>query len=87
MAHETKVQLRNLSRTGFWTEWLYSLRMGDLLWLKIPGIERLSATVVWIEGFTIGCSFERPLHPAVMQHIIARCGGREVDPDPPATRA
>lgn len=65
------IKLHNLSVHGFRTEWPYKLRRGDRVWLKISGIEALSALVAWEKGFTIGCKFETPLHPAVLAKIVS----------------
>ena len=65
------VRLHDLSVHGFRTEWHYHLRRGDRVWLKLDGIEALPALVAWEKGFTIGCTFETPLHPAVLAKIVA----------------
>lgn len=65
------IKLHNLSAHGFRTEWPYKLRRGDRVWLKISGIEALPAIIAWEKGFTIGCKFEAPLHPAVLARIVS----------------
>lgn len=74
----TKVHLRNLSRSGFQTEWPYKLEKGDRIWLKIEGVHSLPALVAWNDNFMIGCRFEVPLHEAVLQRILAQAGGKPV---------
>lgn len=70
------VTLHDLSRHGFSTEWPYSLLMGALVWLKIPGLEALESKVVWQKQFRVGCRFTHPLHPAVFKKIVERLSGQ-----------
>jgi len=38
--------------------------------IRIPGLQVLSARVVWQKKGAIGCAFEAPLYEAVFEHII-----------------
>ena len=38
--------------------------------IKIDGLETLGAEIRWIAGEGAGLQFERPLHPAVLDHIV-----------------
>lgn len=69
-ASGTSVGVYDLSPSGFRTEWPYRLRVGDRVWLTLPGLEAQPATVRWTEGFAIGCQFERPIHPSVFDHLL-----------------
>jgi hypothetical protein len=40
--------------------------------VKFDGIEALDSAVCWVEGFTAGLKFERPIHPAVFDLMVAR---------------
>jgi len=40
--------------------------------IKFDGIEALDSQVCWVEGFTAGLKFERPMHPAVFDLMVAR---------------
>jgi hypothetical protein len=40
--------------------------------VKFDGIEALDSEVCWVEGFTAGLQFERPIHPAVFDLMVAR---------------
>ena len=40
--------------------------------VKFDGLEVLEAGVCWVEGFTAGLSFEKPMHPAVFDLLIER---------------
>lgn len=65
------VRLLDLSRHGFRTEWPYRLEKGRRIWLKIPGLEAMPATVAWEANYTIGCKFDAPLHAAVLARIVS----------------
>lgn len=64
------VRLLDLSVTGFRAEAHYALDAGQIVWLTIPGMQGLEATVAWRRGIEIGCSFRQPLYPAVLDHIV-----------------
>lgn len=40
--------------------------------VKFDGIEAMDSEVCWVEGFTAGLKFERPMHPAVFDLMVAR---------------
>jgi hypothetical protein len=63
--------LRDLSVTGFRTEFVSHLHMGDRVWLSLPGLAPLAASVTWSDGVVTGCRFETPLHVAVFDRIVA----------------
>lgn len=50
------------------------LDVGETVWVTLPGLEPRRAIVMWSQGFIAGCSFPEPLHPAIYDAIIARCG-------------
>ena len=64
------VTVRDLSLRGFRTEWPYRLRPGAMLWLTLPGLHPMPATVAWAMSFEIGCLFNRALHPAVFDTLV-----------------
>ncbi len=68
------VTLLDLSVTGFRAEAHYALDSGQIVWLTIPGMQGLEATVAWRRGQVIGCSFRNPLYPAVLDHIVRTLG-------------
>ena len=69
------VHLLDLSITGFRAEAHYSLDKDSIVWLTIPGLQGLEATVAWRRGAVIGCRFRQPLYPAVFDHIVKTMGG------------
>jgi hypothetical protein len=72
-ASGVSVQVLDLSAHGFRAATHLQLPEGADVWLRLPGLEPYHAKVAWTEGHYIGCSFERPLHPAVVD-MIARKG-------------
>lgn len=43
---------------------------GSDVWVRLPGLESLTARVIWSDGTTSGSVFERPLHPAVAARLL-----------------
>ena len=70
------VQIMDLSTDGFRVATHLELFPGTQVWLRLPGLEPCHAQVMWAEGHYIGCAFERPLHPAVLQMIIDKASRR-----------
>ena len=68
------VHLLDLSVTGFRAEAHYGLDAGTIVWLTIPGLQGLEATVAWRRGAVIGCQFRQPLYPAVFDHVVRTLG-------------
>ncbi len=64
------VKLHDVSSRGFRTDWPEKLLPGDKVWLKLPGVDELPATVAWELDLMIGCKFEVALRPAVFAKII-----------------
>lgn len=71
-ASVVSVQILDLSTHGFRASTHLDLQPGSDVWLKLPGLEALHATVAWANSHYIGCAFERPLHPAVLQMIVRK---------------
>jgi len=66
------VQVLDLSAEGFRASAGLELAEGEEIWLRLPGLEACPARVVWTDGTHVGCVFARPLHPAVLEMIVAR---------------
>jgi len=69
-ATKFSIELIDLSVTGFRAESSFILHEGTLVWLTLPGMAGLEATVMWRDGFLYGCAFAKPLYPAVFDHIV-----------------
>ena len=75
-ASGVSVQVMDLSTEGFKAATHLELHVGSDVWLRLPGLESCQARVMWAEGHFIGCAFVRPLHPAVLDMIVARARDR-----------
>lgn len=69
------VHVLDMSVTGFRAEAHYSLDPGAIIWLTIPGMQGLEATVAWRKGVVVGCRFRQSLYPAVLDHVVKTLGG------------
>jgi PilZ domain-containing protein len=68
------VRIFDLSPEGARVEVVERPRVGEQMMLKFDGLEVLQSEVCWIDGFIVGLKFERPLHPAVFDLLLARMG-------------
>jgi hypothetical protein len=73
------IDLLDLSVTGFRFETSALVHNGTRVWLTIPGMEGLEAVIAWHGGANYGATFDRALHPAVLDHIVARCSVPRVE--------
>jgi hypothetical protein len=48
-----------------------ALRIGSLLWIVLPGLEGWPARIVSADGYRFTCEFTQPLHPAVLERVLA----------------
>ena len=70
------IQILDLSTDGFRATTHLQLEKGSDVWLRLPGLEPYHAKVMWSKGNFIGCAFERPLHPAVLEMVVKKGPGR-----------
>jgi hypothetical protein len=71
-AHKFSVDIIDLSVIGFRCETSFTLLLGQQVFLTIPTLGGLEATVVRRNAYVYGCEFEWPLHDAVFNHIVTR---------------
>jgi PilZ domain len=71
-AQKFEVDVIDLSMTGFRFETSFTIRPGSKVFVTIPGMSALEATVHWARGYIYGAQFERPLYAAVFDLIAAR---------------
>lgn len=45
---------------------------GERVLVKFEGLESLEAEVCWVDGFTAGLKFVKPMHPAVFDLLVER---------------
>jgi hypothetical protein len=63
-------RIADLTATGFRLHSFVTLTPGDTIWVMFSGFEGRRATVIWNKDYESGCIFERPLHTAVLDHIV-----------------
>lgn len=63
-------RISDLSATGFRVQTFVKLKSGMDIWIMLPGFEGRRAEVMWVRDHEAGCNFERPLHPAIFDHIV-----------------
>ena len=63
---------KDLSAEGCKLEFVERPAIGERLFLKFEGLDALEAEVRWIEGFSGGVQFVRPIHGAVFEMLIAK---------------
>jgi PilZ domain len=66
------IHVEDLSLTGFRFSTSFRLNSGQLVAVTIPGLAGLEARVAWVEGFNYGAAFDRALHVAVFDHLVAK---------------
>ncbi|MDP1028049.1 pilus assembly protein PilZ [Sphingomonas sp. KR1UV-12] len=64
------IDVSDLSTTGFRAATAFTLYPGTIVWLTLPGLAPIEAVVAWHDRYHYGCTFARPLHPAVFDHIV-----------------
>ena len=64
--------IADMSVSGFRLQSFMKLSVGAELWIMLPGFEGRRARVLWVRAHESGCAFERPLHPAIFDHIVQR---------------
>lgn len=69
------IDIIDMSTTGFRAIANYSLAPGQMVWVTLPGLSPIQAWVAWRRDNLIGCRFDRPLYPAVFDHVVAQHPG------------
>lgn len=63
-------RITDVSVTGFRLQSFMKLTVGSDIWVMLPGFEGRRAQVTWVKAHESGCAFERPLHAAILDHIV-----------------
>lgn len=64
-------QILDLSRHGLRLAGMERLRVGESVWITLPGLPPRQAKVMWVDRFEAGCAFVEPLHEAVFDAIVS----------------
>lgn len=66
------VQTLDISSSGCRVQCVDRPSIGERHWVKFDGLDALEGEVRWIEGFTAGVEFMRPIYPAVFELLLAK---------------
>ncbi len=69
--HRWTIDVESLTSRSIAFESFAPLRLGTLLWVALPGLEGWPARIVGNDGYRFTCEFTQPLHPAVLERILA----------------
>ena len=69
--HRWAIDVDTLTQRSIEFESYAPLRLGTLLWIVLPGLEGWPARIVANEGYRFTCEFTQPLHPAVLERVLA----------------
>lgn len=75
-ASGVSVTVMDLSTDGFRVSTHLALDAGTHVWLRLPSLEPIHAVVKWSRGHEVGCAFDQPLHPAVLDMLVHKLAGR-----------
>jgi hypothetical protein len=67
------VVAEDISCTGCRVQWPHNVKVGDRVWVTLPGLETISASIAWTADFKFGCRFDVPLHAAVFSRLVYFC--------------
>ena len=70
-----KVDMIDISATGFRFGSANIIRPGMRGFLALPGMQGMECVVAWERNWVYGARFSQPLHPSVCDHIAARFPG------------
>ena len=70
-----RLSVNDLSAHGCKLELVERPAVGERVSIKFDGLETLDAEVCWVDGFTAGLRFDRPMHPAVFELLVERLKG------------
>ena len=69
-----RVTVADASPEGCKVELVERPSNGERVLVKFDRLEPLEAEVCWVEGYTAGLKFVRPVHPAVFDLLVERLG-------------
>jgi len=67
----TLCRVVDLSVFGARLQTYSSLRIGSMIWLTLPQIGQVAATIIWADDFVAGCQFQTPLDKDAFEALIA----------------
>ena len=70
-----RLEVLDCSATGFRVRSLSPLRLGMVMWAKLPGLQTKEAEIVWVDGFLSGCAFREPIDERVFKTMLRNGSG------------
>ena len=67
-----QVMLGDVSASGCKIEMVEFVEVDDHVIVRLPGLEPVGARVTWSDARWAGLDFDRPMHPAVFEQLLAR---------------
>ncbi|URW76602.1 PilZ domain-containing protein [Sphingomonas donggukensis] len=64
-------KVTDLSIHGARLQTYSAMKKGSMIWLTLPGIGPVAATVRWSDDFEAGCEFRHPLDPLAFAELVA----------------
>lgn len=71
-----RANVHDVSREGCKVEFVERPMLDEIVWVKFEGLEALEAMVCWVEGFSVGLEFQRPVHQAVFEVLLQRLAAK-----------
>jgi hypothetical protein len=71
-----RVRVFDASPHGCRVEFIERPAIGELVRIKFDGLQPIDARTCWIEDHCAGVEFDRPIHPAVFDLLVARSQAR-----------
>ena len=69
--YRTLCKVTDLSPYGARLQTYSAMRKGDTIWLTLPLIGQVAATVMWAEDYEAGCRFGHPLDDDAYETLAA----------------
>ena len=63
-------KVTNVSLHGAKLHTYSPMKKGSMIWLTLPRIGQVIATIVWADEYEAGCQFERPLDDAAFAMLV-----------------
>lgn len=70
-----RLRVFDASTHGCKVEYIERPAIAELVRIRFDGLQPIDARTCWIEGNQAGLAFERPIHPAVFDLLVARMQG------------
>jgi len=67
----TLCRITDLSRDGARISTYSAMKQDSMIWLTLPGIGQVAATVRWADDFQAGCQFHEPLADYQFDILVA----------------